>query len=257
MTLKEFIKSRALDLGFSAAGVTTAEPVDCAGFLGEASRSGRIASMRWLARDAAGRCDPGSLLAGARSVICCALGYGEGGITKFSGSTPPRPSPYKGEGVTARFARGEEYHEVVRAKLEELWGFVAGLRPAAKAKICVDTSPILEKALAERAGLGWIGKNTLLVNERLGSFFVLGEIITDLAVEPDVPREGSCGECRLCMDACPTSALIAPRVMDSRLCLSYLTIEAPRGAGSRGASTGHGCDICQEACPYNFVTRDR
>ena len=236
--MKDFIRQLATEIGFAAAGFTSADPADDVAHLAAAAREGRIASMRWLARDPARRCDPRALLPGARSVVCCALAYGEEGIAGGVGR--------RGVGV-ARFARGAEYHEVVRAKLGALWAAIAARAPGAQAKCCVDTSPILEKALAERAGLGWIGKHTVLVNEALGSWFVLGEIITDLAIEPDAPAADRCGNCCRCLEACPTRALAAPRLLDARKCVSYLTIEN-RPSGPGGA---YGCDACLEACPYN------
>lgn len=240
--MKDFIKKKAVEIGFGAVGVTTAEPVDAQAYIKDAIDGGRIAEMKWLARDPRARCDPASLLPGAKSVICCALCYGVGGLS---------PREDSGDMRSARFARGSEYHEAVRAKLEALWNFIRERELDARAKLCVDTSPILEKALAQRAGLGWIGKHTVLLNEELGSWFVLGEIITDIEIEPDRPARDMCGECRSCIGSCPTGALIAERVLDARRCLSYLTIEAPHlGSPSHGCS--YGCDICQEACPYNL-----
>jgi len=247
--MKDYIRKRAREAGFDAVGVTSADPVDIECQLRDAVDAGRMADMGWLARDPSARCDPRSLLPGAKSVICCALAYGHGGI-------PGRTQRKQGFGV-ARFARGADYHDVVRGKLGRLWDEIRKERPNAKAKLCADTSPILEKALAERAGIGWIGKHTILVNEVMGSWFMLGEIVTDLEIEPDSPAESMCGECRKCIDRCPTGALTAPNVLDARRCISYLTIEAPRVSRSTHDSPltthcfSYGCDICQEACPYN------
>jgi len=224
--------------------------VDAKACLKGAIDAGRIAEMKWLAREPAARCDPRSPLPRAKSVICCALGYGDTGFTNHESRVASHED-------RARFARGRDYHDAVREKLRELWESMENLIPGARAKICVDTSPILEKALAQRAGLGWIGKHTVLVSSILGSWFVLGEIITDMEIEPDAPHEDLCGECTRCLDACPTGAIVSPRTLDARRCISYLTIEAPRTGsanhGSRVTSHGYsyGCDVCQEACPYN------
>ena len=246
--MKDVIKNAAATLGFSAVGITTAEPVASLDSLRSAIAEGRIASMHWLARDPKARCDPTSLLPGARSVICLAFPYGKNGIQSLGA----HPNDDTGR---ARFARGADYHVVVRRKLARLWEAILWREPKAKARFCVDTSPILEKALAARAGLGWIGKHTVLINKQLGSWFVLGEIITDLELEADEDHKDLCGDCRACLDACPTKALIAPGVLDSRRCISYLTIEhqgsLPDEMRPFVAGGTYGCDICQEACPYN------
>ncbi len=268
--MKSTIISTAKTLGFALVGVTAAEPVDGVTHLQCAIEENRIGAMAWLARNPEARCDPRSLLTGAKSVICCALGYGEDGIEIKSspllckegmgevdraGSTPPiLPLQRGGEkDRRARFARGADYHLVVREKLEQLWDAIRQHAPDARAKLCVDSSPIMEKALAARAGLGWIGGHTLLLNRELGSWFVLGEIITDIEIESDAPVDNQCGDCRACIDACPTKALLAPRMLDARRCISYLTIE--RGCESRVTSHesrySYGCDLCQEACPHN------
>ena len=241
--MKEWIKKKAVEIGFSLCGITTTEPVDGLPHLERAIVEGRTAGMDYLARDPIARCDPRSLMPEARSVICCATAY--------------------------RFSRGADYHAEVRSRLAKLWDSIKVRHPSARAKLCCDTSPILEKALAQRAGLGWIGKHTVLVNRNLGSWFVLGEIITDLEIEPDTPHEDLCGDCSKCIDACPANSIVSPHKLDARKCISYLTIEAPRleiGIRDQGPGTGKGgpdpgspipgpefgCDLCQEACPYNL-----
>jgi epoxyqueuosine reductase len=245
--MKAFIKDRVRKAGFSAVGVASAEPVDAQAYLESAIDRGRVAGMGWLARDPVARCDPRSLLPGARSVICCALGYGDDGIGVRK----------RGEQDRARFARGAEYHDEVLRRLTMVWEAVRGRVPDARAKLCCDTSPVLEKALAQRAGLGWIGKHTVLVNRTLGSWFVLGEIITDIELEPDTPHEDLCGDCTKCLDACPTGAILSPRELDARRCISYLTIEhkgeLPCGMQRFISEGTYGCDLCQEACPYNIA----
>lgn len=253
--MKSDIQKVALELGFCAIGITTAEPIDEVLHLNKAVKNGHIASMHWLARNIENRCDPRSLLTGARSVICCALAYGENGIEGGF----EQPLPLGDKSATAKFARGADYHESMRIRLERLLSKIRERVPKVRAKICVDTSPILEKALAERSGLGWIGKHTLLLNENNGSQFVLGEIITDIEFDPDIAPENHCGACRLCIDACPTGALIAPRILDARRCISYLTIEhkgsLPNSLKCPTTSDSYGCDICQDACPHNFHLR--
>ena len=266
MDMKEFIRAKALAAGFSAVGFTTAEPLEGKGRLEEAVRDGRTGCMGWLAREPAARCDPRSLMQGARSVICLALAYGGNGLaadpSNFSGEGGPRVS-HEDDLKIARFARGADYHGVIRKKAKGLWRSIQERAPDSMGRICVDTSPILEKALAERSGIGWIGKHTVLVNEELGSWFVLGEIITDLELEPDAPAACRCGECTKCIDACPVRALLSPYVLDSRLCISCLTIEErgrcedPAHRDDSICGWGYGCDECLEACPYNDVTRNR
>lgn len=236
--LNKHIVSEALDVGFAACGVTDASPCEGAPFLKEAEGDGRFGAMKWLARNIEKRADPKSLLNSAKSVICCALKYNDSEV-----------------GPRARFARGRDYHEEVREKLTSLWAEILKMHPKAKSKFCVDTSPILEKELAQRAGIGWIGKHTVLLNKNLGSWFVLGEIITDLEIERNTPVKNMCGECRACVDSCPTKAIVAPHKLDARRCISYLSIEY-KGAIDKKFQAfinkdTYGCDICQEACPYN------
>lgn len=202
--------------------------------------------MKWLARNPEDRCNPASLLPGAASVICLALRYGENGIDNTNGPA---------DGRRARFARGRDYHAAVRERLERLADFILRERPDVRARICVDTSPILEKALAERAGLGMVGRHTILVNREIGSWFVLGLVITDMELKPDAPARDRCGDCLLCVKSCPTGALTAPRRLDARRCISYLTIEvkdnSPERKGAIILEGAYGCDICQEVCPLN------
>lgn len=241
-----YIKNIAFELGFSACGITSADAVDEFNHLKDAINSGRQATMNWLSRNPEKRCDPKSLLPEARSVICCALSYGEFG---FEGDK--KTADLK----KARFARGKDYHKLVMSHLEKLLAAIKEKFPNAKSKLCVDTSPILEKALAARAGLGWIGKHTLLINKDIGSWFALGEIITDIELEPNQPAENLCGKCTKCIDACPTKALIAPYALDASRCITYLTLEhkgeIPEEFKKFISSGAYGCDLCQLACPFN------
>jgi len=258
--MREIIKNRALELGFCAVGVTSADPVEEISGLEGAISSGRIAGMSWLARNPAMRCDPKSLLKSAKSVICLAYPYGENGVVAADDEQGGVPSGLREDESgnpfqkVARFARGVEYHAFIRKKLEEITAEIEKRNPGADFKICVDTSPILEKALAARAGIGWIGKNTLLINERFGSWILLGEIMTDIEIPTDHPVADLCGECDLCIRSCPTFALLEPRRLDARNCLSYLSIEREVRAGgwfSELLKGRYGCDLCQELCPYN------
>lgn len=203
--------------------------------------------MRYLTdRRAEVRQDPRNLLPGARSVICVGKLYNQ-----------PVPAPEEGRAVFSRYALGRDYHDVLREALEQLAHKLAAYAPH-EWKICVDSAPLLERSYARQAGLGWIGRNTCLINEPLGSWFFLGELITTLSVEPDSPPPDRCGTCMSCVEACPTQAIVPQGdkwTIDSRLCISYLTIEL-RGAfleEQRGALGSHvfGCDICQEVCPWN------
>jgi epoxyqueuosine reductase len=196
--------------------------------------------MRWMNRDPAARLKPGSLLASAKSVICCAC--------KYESQKPKKPH-------VARFASGRDYHETVKEKLEQVVAVLKKERPDAQFKLCVDTSPVMEKALAVRSGIGWRGKNSVIIDPDSGSFFVLGEIITDIEIEPDPPIGEKCGDCRKCIDACPTRAIVEPYVLDSRRCISYLTIEHKGPIDNEFAKIikngQYGCDICQNVCPFN------
>lgn len=238
--MKSQLLSKAGELGFISCRITTANPIPSDNLVTWLSEN-RHGTMRYMARDPQARCDPSSLLPGAKSVICCALKY-----------------DYQGVGRRARFARGPDYHIVVREKLAAIVREIERMVPSARTKCCVDTSPIMEKALAQRAGLGWIGKHSILVNPHFGSWFVLGEIITDVELEPDGPMENRCGDCRRCLDACPTSALDGSS-LDARRCISYLTIEFKDMIDPQFtheiAEGSYGCDICQEVCPYNRDVR--
>jgi epoxyqueuosine reductase len=211
--------------------------------------------MRYLAgRRAAVRADPRLLLASARSVICVAKLY----------NTPwPYSTRYRDPELAwiSRYAWGDDYHDVVREGLARLDGMIRERAGAGyESKICVDTAPLLERSYARLAGLGWIGKNTCLINQGRGSWFFLGELLASLEIAPDEPPPDRCGTCRRCIDACPTAAIVPSPAgggyaVDSRLCISYFTIEL-RGAipEERRAGMGNhvfGCDICQDVCPWN------
>ncbi|HLJ51504.1 MAG TPA: tRNA epoxyqueuosine(34) reductase QueG [Bryobacteraceae bacterium] len=239
------ISDLAAECGFELAGVAAACPhQDTARYAGWLER-GMAARMSYLADyRAAIREDPRRLLASARSIICVGKFY--------NGPEPYSTSLDSAElGWISRYAWGDDYHDVLRVGLERL---AARLGPYHEWKACVDTAPLLERSYARQAGLGWIGKNTCLINEPLGSWFFLGELLTSLELEPDAPPPDRCGTCTRCIDACPTHAL-TPYELDARLCISYFTIEL-RGevpAVHRAGIGRHvfGCDICQDVCPWN------
>jgi epoxyqueuosine reductase len=239
--LGEAIRAQAFGLGFDLAGITTLGPAETAEAFDRWIDAGYAGEMGYLPRGAEKRRDTRRPVPGAVSAIVVALDYG--------GREPAGP--------VARYARGDDYHDVMTARLRELHAWIDARvgRPVA-GKAYVDTGPILERDLARRAGLGWFGKNTNLLNPRIGSFFFLGALLVDLDLEPDAPFEADrCGTCTRCLDACPTNAFVAPRVLDATRCISYLTIEQKgeipldlrEGIGDRL----YGCDICQDVCPWN------
>ncbi|HLW77341.1 MAG TPA: tRNA epoxyqueuosine(34) reductase QueG [Bryobacteraceae bacterium] len=243
----EAVKRIARECGFELAGVAAADPPEDFARYDAWVAEGRAGEMRYLTdRRAEVRRDVRNLLANARCVICVGKLYNQA-------SAPAKP----GEAVISRYAWGADYHELVRAGLEKL---VERLKEIAEfdCKICVDTAPILERSFARLAGLGWIGKNTCLINEPLGSWFFLGEIVISLEIEAGAPPEDRCGTCSRCIDACPTDAIVPQGdgwAIDSRNCIAYWTIEL-RGSipeERRAAMGAHvfGCDICQDVCPWN------
>ncbi len=239
----EKIKKFAQGLGFELVGVTAAHPSPDHDFFRWWLDQGYGATMAYLNRQSERRGDPEKVLPGVKSVICVGLNY----FTGASGDT------------IARYAHGQDYHRVIDEKLKALETFIlSSIDASAQMKRYVDTGPVLERSYAARAGLGWIGKNTMLINNGLGSFFFLAEILTTIAFdEPDYDRPAldQCGTCTKCLEACPTDALPEPGVLDATKCISYLTIEY-RGefteSQSRGVGTHlYGCDVCQDVCPYN------
>jgi len=237
----------ALEAGFDLAGVAAAEPPATLAFLPEWVRRGYAGEMGYLADQAARRADLRRDFPWARSVVCVGLRYDSG--RPYSTAAP------KDRGWISRYAWGDDYHDVVRERLERLRRGLEQQLGARETRVYVDTGPVAEKAYSAAAGLGAYGKNTCLLNPDLGSWFFLGVVITDLELEVDAPRPDLCGSCTACLDACPTGALPAPYVLDATRCISYLTIEL-KGAipvPLREAMGRHvfGCDICQDVCPWN------
>jgi len=257
-SLNRRLKAKADELGFVACRITSARPIESDNLI-RWLKDNKHGTMRWMERDPYARCDPASLLSGAKSVICCALAYGKAGIVNAESAGFGRghwhvPGAAPIQNASARFARGADYHKVVREKLEILARALCEVMSGARTKCCVDTSPIMEKALAARAGIGWQGKNMLLINPRFGSWFVLGEIITDVEIETDRPLEVKCGDCQRCIDECPAGALDGC-ALDAKRCLSYLSVEHRGDIDSELKplvdNEMYGCDVCQLACPFN------
>jgi epoxyqueuosine reductase len=252
MTIEVDIKQKALALGFDAVGITTANIVDTShvehfkGWLD----AGCAAKMDYLHRNIDKRFDPGQLLKGGRSVICVALNY-RPAAEELSEDTPIR---------IARFGQHEDYHPFIKNRLFRLADFInneMGVSDKIEFKACVDSVPIAERALAQRAGLGFVGKNHMLINPELGSQFLLGELITTLKLEPDEPFEQiPCGDCGRCIRACPTGALSFDGSFDARRCISYLTIEEPEDIPAeyknKIGNRIFGCDECILACPHEL-----
>src|ERR1019366_4574104 len=235
------IRAQAARLGFDLAGITSLGPSDTAREFNDWLARGYAGEMRYLERTAELRRDTRRPEHGMCSAIVVAMNYG--------GTQPPGP--------IARYARGDDYHEVMRAKLDELgrW-LVAEGGAESRTRSFLDTGPVLERDLARRAGLGWFGKNTNLINPGLGSFFFIGALFTDADLETDAPFEADrCGSCTSCLDACPTQAFTAPRTLDATRCISYLTIELkgeiPAEFRAAIGDLLYGCDICQDVCPWN------
>lgn len=239
--LEQRIRTRAGELGFDPVGITTLGPAGTYGEFVAWIERGYAGEMHYLARGADKRRDTRLPFEGARSAIVVALDYG--------GREPSGP--------VARYARGDDYHDVMVARLAALHRWIEEqVGHPVRGKPYVDTGPILERDLARQAGLGWIGKNTMLINPARGSFFFLGALFLDLELSPDAPFEADrCGTCTRCLDACPTGAFVAPHVMDATRCISYLTIEhrsdiAPE-LRPRIGDMLYGCDVCQDVCPWN------
>ena len=254
--LSAAVVEAARELGFHAVGIAPALPARRFAAFKEWLARGMHGDMAYLADPAhrEPRADVRTLLAGARSVVVVALAY--------DASVVPLE---RLRGQVARYARNRDYHSIIKARLRELADRLSRLagRPVA-ARPCVDTAPVLERELAERAGLGFVGKNTLLIAPGLGSYLLLGEVILDVELEPTAasePAKSRCGACTACLDACPTGAFVGPHVLDARRCISYLTIEhrgaIPRELRRALGTRIFGCDVCQEVCPFNAAAPAR
>jgi epoxyqueuosine reductase len=248
------IKQRALDLGFDLCGIAAADAYPELRFLDEWLGRGYAAGMEWLKNTADRRADVRALLPGARSVIVTGALYNS--RRSRSGGTSVPPSEPPATATIARYAWGDDYHHVLQRRLDALIDWMQGESAEPfEARAYVDGGPVQERVYAQYAGLGWIGKNTCLINRDIGSLFFLSEIICTLPLEPDTQALEQCGSCTRCIEACPTGALVESGVLDANRCISYLTIEnrGPIPEDLRPALGSHiyGCDICQTVCPYN------
>ena len=260
MTDEERIRQRATELGFDAVGIARAdEPLGVEHARYEAFlEAGMNGTMDWLAdnRETRRRLDTDDILPGARTVICLALRYARPTEVPGDDGEPAADAPAGSVAAgVARYARGQDYHNAVRKKLRKLADFVRGLGEGVQARPMIDTAPVLERAWAARSGLGFVGKNGLIIVPGQGSLLLLGEVVTTLPLVADVPIAERCGSCTRCLDACPTQAFAAPFVLDARRCIAYLTIEhrGPIADELRDGIGEHlfGCDVCQDVCPFN------
>jgi epoxyqueuosine reductase len=246
--LRQELEARARREGFDAVSIAPAHlPEIAATRLAAFIEADRHGEMQWIAEKAGRRSSPDRMWSKARTAIVLAMNYGPD-------DAPLAGLAKKDAGNIAVYARGRDYHEVVKGRLKQLAQWFAR-RAGAEVKVFVDTAPLMEKPLAQLAGLGWQGKHTNLVSRSLGSWFFLGVILTDAVLEPDAPEADHCGSCRACLDACPTDAFPAPYQLDARRCISYLTIEHAGHIGQEfRAPIGNrifGCDDCLAACPWN------
>lgn len=245
------LKQEAHRLGCAAVGIARAKALEPEGDrLREWLDRGYHASMGWMARRAAERIEPSLVLPSVRSVVMIAVNY-------FTGH---RHSAAAEAGKISRYAWGDDYHDIVLRKVEHLAEFISRQEPATETKCYVDTGPVMEKAWAARAGVGWIGKHTNVITQKTGSWVFLGTLLTSADLDPDEPAVDHCGTCRACLDACPTGAFPEPYVLDASKCISYLTIEHrgafPAGTHEQLDGWVFGCDICQEVCPWNRFERE-
>lgn len=270
MSLTEAIKREARALGFDAVGISRVDdtgqplvelpssppssptaPLSHRFFnrLAEWLRLGYHGTMAWMTRDPSRRSNPRLVLPGCRSMVSVGMNY----------YTNHRANEQPGMGRIARYAWGKDYHTVMIQRLAQLEAKIAALAPGVTTRAYVDTGPIMEKAWAQQAGLGWIGKHSNLVSAEHGSWLLLGEILTTLDLKEDEPATDLCGSCTLCIQACPTGAIVEPYVVDARLCISYLTIELrggreaiPDKLASQMGNRIFGCDDCLDICPFNL-----
>jgi epoxyqueuosine reductase len=251
-TMKSQIQDMAREFGFARCRVTQPQISGLHGrSLQDWVKSGKQGNMSWMAEEVRmqRRIAPESMLAGVRSVISVAMPY-----------TPPdyalnEACATQNSGVITAYAHGDDYHEIMKKRLKALAAALDALLGKHDQRVFVDTAPVLEHALAESAGLGWQGKHSLTIHRELGSWFLLGEIFTTANIEPDETATNHCGTCSACMDICPTQAIVAPYVVDARLCISYLTIEfdgfIPHPLRPLMGNRIYGCDDCQLVCPWN------
>ena len=239
------IKAWAQELGFLACGFAKAEKLDREeSHLDQWLANGFHGNMQYMENHREMRLDPTLLVPGSKSVISLAFNY-----------YPENKKENKNNPQIAKYAWGDDYHHVIKDKLFKLIDRIKTLYPEFEGRAFVDSAPVMERQWAVKAGLGWIGKNSLLLRKGVGSFFFLAEIIGNIDLTPDQPQTDHCGECTACIDACPTQAIVQPQVIDSTRCISYLTIEDKTWPESieisKTESWAYGCDVCQDVCPWN------
>lgn len=240
------IKEKALELGFSQCGITAATPLEPEReYLQRWLDNGMNGAMHYMANHFEKRLDPSKLVPGAKSVITVVINY----FPNRKQADPEAP-------VIAKYAYGKDYHSTVKEKLNNLLIFIQNNISPCNGRAFVDSAPVLERPLARRAGLGWIGKNSLLISKQFGSYLFIGELILDLDLPSDAPFTGDyCGTCTRCIDSCPTGAIVSPHVIDATKCISYHTIESkeqiPAAIREHLKNQIFGCDICQDVCPWN------
>ncbi len=240
------IKQKAIELGFSYCGISAVSPLDNeADYLKKWLENGFHGEMQYMENHFEKRTNPVFLLENAKSVISVLLNY-------YPANKTEEFDNYK----IAKYAYGKDYHYIIKLKLNNIIELIQEEFPKATVRAFCDSAPVMEKVWAARSGLGWIGKNTCLITPKAGSYFLIGEIITDIELIYDTPIKNHCGNCTKCIDACPTSAIIAPYQLDARKCLSYLTIEYKNDLSSEIKQHQNdwifGCDICQDVCPWNI-----
>lgn len=245
MALAEQIKAWAGEIGFDLVGIAPATEAETRAAYEEWVAAGHAGAMGYMAREPERRASPARVWEGTASVVVVGLNYLPADAAEGEGL----------RGRVARYALGDDYHDVLAEGLRELLARIQGSAPEVRGRVYVDTGPLLERDLAARAGLGWFGKNTMLLNRALGSYFFLGALLLDLPLPTDAPTTAHCGTCHRCLSACPTGAFVAPYVLDARRCISYLTIELrgpiPRELRPLVGDWIFGCDVCQEVCPWN------
>ncbi|TXJ10515.1 MAG: tRNA epoxyqueuosine(34) reductase QueG [Acinetobacter sp.] len=247
--LKAWIKVQAMDLGFSDCVIAQPDTQNQMAYLHHYLEQGHHADMHYLAENLDKRANPALLVPDTQAIICVRLDY-------LHEKPQPRYIPDTPDiGIIARYARGRDYHKVMRGRLKQLAQRIEAKIGAFSSRPFSDSAPIFEKALAENAGMGWTGKHTLLINQQAGSFFVLGELFCSLALPFDMPTTQHCGSCTACIDICPTQAIVAPYQLDARKCIAYLTIEykgsIPLALRPHIGNRIFGCDDCQLICPWN------
>jgi len=246
LTTSQTVKKIGLDAGFDLVGITSATQSKHSDYFRSWLEAGRAGSMRFMKDRVEERLDPSLYLPGAQSVVCCAMNYAVPVEVSASLKDPVK---------IARYALGVDYHEHIKPRLWKIADYIRTTFPGERTVSGVDTAPILERDLSARAGVGWVGKNTCVINEKLGSWLLLGEVITTLKLDFDDPAIDRCGTCRRCIDACPTHAIVDEYQLDPTKCISYLTIEhagdIAKDLAEKLSGWMYGCDICQEVCPWN------